>query len=73
MFSVPDSETGQQSAPQIQFELRPGNHSKLKRTPIESVLVENDLDFHSVGHMAITVARSIFTLTAVEVHNYNSY
>ena len=61
IFCVPDSEIGQQSAPNIQLELtsrQPQN--KLKGTMIR-VLVENNFDRDYVCHMAIKVSRSTFT------------
>ena len=75
IFCVPDSEIGQQSAPNIQLELtsrQPQN--KLKGTMIR-VLVENNFDRDNVCHMAIKVFHSKLTITTsmcTEVHNYNS-
>jgi len=57
IFPVPDSETGQQSAPHIQFEI-PG---QLQQWNAERVLVENKLILaQRLCSMAIKVFRSIF-------------
>ena len=61
IFCVPDSETGQQSAPNIQLEQMPRQpQNKLKGTMIR-VLVENNFDRDNVCHMAIEVFLSTFT------------
>ena len=58
IFSVPDSETGQQSSHHIQPEL-------MRRQPqqgkADKVLVENNFDMHNLCHMAIKIFRNIFT------------
>ena len=60
IFCVPDSETGQQSAPNIQLELMPRQpNNKLKGMMIR-ILVENNFDRDYVCHMAIKVSRSTF-------------
>ena len=53
-FSVPDSETGEQSAPQIQLDLMPKQPQQAKANA-DRVLAENNLDPDNVCHMAIKV------------------
>ena len=52
IFSAPDSETGQQSAPHIQLELMP---RQLQQGNDDRVLVETNFDRDNVCHMAIKV------------------
>ena len=58
IFSIPDSETGQQSAPHIQIELMPRQLQQTQENA-DRDLVENNFDLDNVCH--IRVFRSIFT------------
>ena len=60
IFSVPDSETGQQSASHIQLKLMP---RQPQQAYDDRVLVENNFDHDNVCHMAIKAFGSIFTMT----------
>ena len=60
IMAVPDSETGQQSAPHIQLELIP---RQPQQGDDAKVLVENNLT-HNVCHMAIRVI-GVGTITTI--------
>ena len=61
IFSVPDSETGQQSAPHIQLELMPRQPQQAQGND-DRVFVENNFDRDNVCHYNCNV----------QAHNYNS-
>ena len=60
IFSVPDSETGQQSVPHIQLELMP-RQPQLAYVNADKVLVKTNFDHDDVYHFMIKVSYSIFT------------
>ena len=70
IFSLPDSETGQQSAPHIQL----GKPTQSQQGNAEKVLVENIIYLKRLCHMAIKVFRSIFytIITLLDDSNLNT-
>ena len=60
IFSVPDSETGQQSAPYIQLELMPRQPQQAHGNA-DRVLVKIKFGLDNVCHLGIKIFRSIFT------------
>ena len=60
IFPVPDSETGQQSAPYIQLELMPRQPQQAHGNA-DRVLVKNKFGLDNVCHLGIKICSSIFS------------